>query len=105
MKYLIAILSLIPAIAIAAPPSGIGGMAVSMMDPVTVFSDFLNTACILMGIIFFVASILKFMEHKRSPLMVPMSTVIFLFIASLVLLAIPLLTLVMPNAVPYTLLQ
>ena len=105
MNYLIAILTMLPVLCFAAGPSGIGGMAVSLMDPVTVFSDFMNTACVLMGIIFLVSSILKYMEHKRSPLMVPLSTVIFLLIAGLVLLAIPLLTLVMPNAVPYTLLQ
>lgn len=72
--------------------TGIGGVAENLMDPVRVFSDFIEAACLLIGSSFLFASIIKYIEHRRSPLMVSISTVIFLFIAGLVLLLLPLIS-------------
>ncbi len=69
--------------------SGAGALADDMLDPIGLFSKFVNAGCIVIGVGFIFASIVKYFEHRRSPLMVPISTVIFLLIAGIVLLAIP----------------
>jgi hypothetical protein len=76
---------------------GVGGMATDMMEPVGVMADFLHSACILIGGAFLFASIIKYIEHRRSPTMVPMSTVVFLVIAGAFLLAIPILSYITNN--------
>lgn len=83
-------------------PEGIGKVANTMMDPVTLFSDMVYTGCLVIGASFLFAAIVKYVEHKRSPLMVPMSTVVFLVIAGLLLLLLPFLSLIDGNAVQYT---
>jgi len=83
--------------------TGIGSVATNIMSPVNVFSDFVNSACLVIGGAFIFASIIKYFEHRRSPMMVPMSTVVFLFIAGLALLALPLLAFVTEGGVPYSL--
>jgi hypothetical protein len=70
---------------------GVGKVATNMMEPVSVVTDFVNTGCLLLGSAFVFASIVKYFEHRRSPLMVTMTTVVFLFIAGLVLLSLPLI--------------
>lgn len=70
--------------------TGAGGLANEMMEPVGMFSHFVNAACIILGTSFVFASVVKYFEHRRSPLMVPISTVVFLFIGGTVLLMIPL---------------
>lgn len=84
-------------------PTGIGGVARNLMDPVTVFSDFVYTGCIVIGGSFLFAAIIKYFEHRRSPLMVPMSTVVFLLIAGVLLLALPFLAYLDSSGIRYTL--
>lgn len=69
--------------------AGIGQVAENMMAPVDLFESFVRTGCFVIGGSFIFASIIKYIEHKRSPLMVPLSTVIFLFLAGLFLLFLP----------------
>jgi len=69
----------------------LGTSAKSMLQSVNLFSDFINAACLLIGSCFMFATLIKYLEHRRSPLMVPISTVIFLFIAGIFLLLLPLL--------------
>jgi hypothetical protein len=66
-------------------------LAGSIMEPITLFSNLINTACYLLGGSFIFASLIKYLEHKRSPLMVPISTVVFLLIAGIVLIFLPML--------------
>lgn len=74
--------------------ASIADVSESAMEPLGVFSDFIYVACFVIGASFVFAGIVKYFEHRRSPLMVPLSTVIFLVIAGLVLLAVPLLSFV-----------
>lgn len=80
---------------------GLGGVASNMLEPVTFASDFVGTACLVIGIGFILASIIKYIEHRRSPLMVPISTVIFLLIAGVILVLLPFLPMVTGSGVPY----
>lgn len=87
------------------PVTGFGAVAINILGPVTVFSDFINTACIIMGVSFLFASVVKFFEHRRSPLMTPISTVVFLLIAGIALLLLPLMSSLTSSGIPYTLLN
>jgi len=97
------ILYLIPLIVMAKSKDiGVGRVAENMLQPVGFFSDFVHSACILIGGSFVFASIIKYIEHRRSPTMVPISTVVFLLIAGLALIALPLLSTVTGSGVPYS---
>lgn len=79
---------------------GLGRVAQNLLEPVSFFSDFVQTGCLLIGGSFIFASIVKYFEHRRSPLMVPISTVVFLLIAGIVLVLLPLLSYVTGNDAP-----
>jgi hypothetical protein len=83
------LLWLIPTLVFAQDESGIGFVARNMIEPVSLFAQFINAGCFLVGGSFLFASIIKYIEHRRSPLMVPISTVVFLFIAGLLLIGLP----------------
>jgi hypothetical protein len=85
-------LCLIPLIAFAANQPGapgMGGVAQYMMEPVGLLNDFVNAACFLFGGSFLFAAVIKYFEHRRSPLMVPISTVVYLVIAGMLLIILP----------------
>lgn len=110
MKSLIAILLfLLPLLVFAAQHKaglpGIGNVAQNMMEPVSVMADLIDTACFVLGGSFVLASVVKYFEHKRSPLMVPISTVVFLFIVGIVLIGLPFVALVTEHGVPYSLMK
>ena len=90
---------------LAAEPLGIGRVAQNMLEPVGLFSDFVQSACLLLGGSFLVASLVKYIEHRRSPLMVPISTVVFLVIAGILLLLLPLTSYLTSSGVPYSLMK
>jgi intracellular multiplication protein IcmD len=77
-----------PVLAIAAP-TGLGGVATNLLDPVNMFANFIGSGSIVVGIAFLLASFVKYNQHKRNEMAAPMSTVVFLLIMGLVLLAIP----------------
>ena len=75
----------------ASEGAGFGAVAKNLMEPVSLFSSFIDAACFLIGGSFLFASVIKYVEHRRSPLMVPISTVIFLLIAGVLLVLLPFL--------------
>lgn len=83
------LLCAISSVAWAQHPVGIGLVAQNMMTPVSLLTNFVSAACFIIGGSFLFASIIKFIEHRRSPLMVPISTVVFLFIAGTALVLLP----------------
>ena len=76
-----------------------------MLEPVGLFADFMYAGCILIGGGFVFASIIKYSEHRRSPLMVPISTVILLFISGSLLLLMPFLSYIYSHAVGFSFLK
>lgn len=94
-----------PGLTLAVPSEGIGAVAMNVLEPVSVFSDFLYSGCWIIGGSFIFASIVKYVEHKRSPLMVPMSTVVFLFLAGAILIALPFLSLYGDPSIQFTFLK
>ena len=82
---------------------GVGGMANSIMEPVSFFADAIYTGCFVIGGAFLFASVIKYYEHRRSPLMVTLGTVVFLAIAGVVLIALPFLSYFFDSGVRYSL--
>jgi hypothetical protein len=93
------------AFAASREPSGIGSVAKNLLEPVAYASDFIYTACFVIGGSFVFASLIKYIEHRRNPLAVTLGTVVFLFLAGFFLIALPFAYLIIQNGSPYTLLQ
>lgn len=91
VKAILTIISIVVVSSVfaASRNTGLGAMAANIMEPVSLLSDFVTAACLIIGGSFIFASIIKYKEHRRSPLMVPISTVIFLIIAGLALIGLP----------------
>ena len=85
--------------------TSLGSIADNLMNPVGVMSSFVSSGCILIGGAFLFASIIKYVEHRRSPLMVPISTVIFLLFAGLLLIVLPLAYILTQNGLPPSLMR
>jgi hypothetical protein len=68
---------------VLAAPTGIGGVANNLMDPVNMFANFVGSGSIVVG------AFVKYNQHKRNEMAAPISTVIFLLVMGLILLAIP----------------
>lgn len=94
-----------PSLLLADTATGIGAVAINVLEPVSVFSDFLYSGCWIIGGSFVFASIVKYFEHKRSPLMVPISTVVFLLLAGAILIALPFLSLYGDPSIQFTFLK
>lgn len=75
--------------AVAAKAVGFGSVAQNLNTSVDFVSGFVESSCFVLGAAFLFATIVKYVEHRRSPLMVPISTVVFLFIAGIVLILLP----------------
>lgn len=99
------ILSCLPIVAIAVPSSGLGLVAKNMLEPVGLMNDFVNSACFVMGIAFLFSALIKYIEHRRSPMMIPISTVVFLTIAGLLLLAMPFAYMLTENGIHFSLMR
>ncbi len=72
--------------------SGLGQVAQNIIEPVSIFSSFVQTGSMVLGASFLLTCIIKYIEHRRSPLMVPLSRVIFLLVAGIVLIILPFLS-------------
>ena len=95
-----------PAILLASSsPTGIGSVATNILEPVSLISDFIHSACFILGGAFLFASLIKYIEHRRNPLMTPISTVVFLVIAGIVLILLPFLAYFAESGMKFSLLR
>jgi hypothetical protein len=97
----IGISSLIPFIAHAAKTSGLGEFAEDLLEPVAILSDFISTAALILAICSLFSALLRYMQYRVNPMAAPLSSVIFLFIMGLALLAIPFLYKLTGGGIPY----
>jgi len=79
----------------------IGGFANEMMGPVSMLSDFIGTASIIVGISCLFASFLRFMQYRVNPLASPISTVVVLIILGIATLLLPFLYKLLGYGVPF----
>lgn len=105
----IAILYLSPFLSMAAERSrrsqelGAGKVAETLLEPISLLSDMISTTCFVIGGAFLFATIIKYIEHRRSPLMVPISTVIYLFLIGLILVLLPFVSRLTESGISYSL--
>ena len=101
----ILILFLFPITVFAEKSAGFGLVAQNMMEPVGLMNDFVNSACFVMGAAFIFSAIVKYIEHRRSPMMITISTVVFLFIAGILLILLPFAYMATESGLHFSLLQ
>lgn len=89
----------------AVEPISLGQVASNLMEPISVFSDFIHTACFVIGGSFIFASIIRYVEHRKSPLVMPISTIILMLILGIILLLLPYISLLTENGVSYALIS
>jgi hypothetical protein len=80
---------------------GIGQMAENLMEPLGLVLHLIYVACFMAGGGFIFASIIKYMEHRQSPLMVPISLVVTLFFSGMILIFLPFLSYLTGNGFLY----
>jgi hypothetical protein len=81
---------LLPSLACARIPSGLGAVANNLMDPVSVMTSFVIDGSQIAGIAFLFGAFIRYTKYRVNQLESPLSTVIVLFVIGLVLLGIPL---------------
>ena len=82
------ILLLLPSVGFA-EPSGLGEVANNLLEPVSILSDFVGSASIIIGASFVFASFIRYMQHRVNPLAFPISTIVILFILGVLLMLVP----------------
>lgn len=92
-------------VAVAKDATGIGAVAQNMMEPVGLASNFVFTGCYVIGASFIFSSIIKYNEHRRSPLMVSLGTVFFLLFAGIFLIALPFTYMLTQSGAPHHLMK
>ena len=81
-----------------------GSIADNITEPIEIVSGFVSVGCLIVGIACFFAALVKYFEHRKSPLAVPISTVIWLILIGFALLCLPFAYLVTGNGIPFTVL-
>jgi len=69
--------------------ASLGGVANNMLEPVTLVSDFMGTAAIVVGAGCLFASFFKYFQHRSNPFQVTMTTVVIFFVIGALLLVLP----------------
>ena len=87
--------------AFARRSSGFGGIATNAREPMEVVSAFISVGCLIVGVSCYFAAIVKYFEHRRSALAVPMSTVWWLFFLGTVLLLLPFIYILTGEGIPF----
>ena len=79
-----------------------GSVAQNITEPIEVVSGFVSVGSLIVGVACLFASIVKYFEHRRSPLYVPISTVVWLVIIGLLLLILPFSYIITENGIPFS---
>jgi len=82
----------------------IGQVAQNITEPIEIVSGFVSVGCLIVGMSCLFAALVKYFEHRRSPLAVPISTVIWLLIIGLLLLVLPFAYMITESGIPFSVL-
>ncbi len=82
---------------------GLGQVANNILEPVTVASNFLAGAAIVIGMTCIFSAFLRYMQHRVNPLAQPISTVILLLVLGFFLLVLPLVYKLTESGIPFSL--
>jgi len=69
--------------------AGFGYMAENIMEPVSIVSDFVASASLVIGVTFLFGAFFRYMQHRVNPLAIPLSSSMVLFFLGIFLLALP----------------
>lgn len=82
----------------------LGTIADNITEPIEIVSGFVSIGCLIVGVACMFAALVKYFEHCKSPLAVPISTVIWLVLIGIALLALPFAYMITGNGIPFTVL-
>jgi len=103
-KYLGLFLGWVAPAAFAYNHLSFGKVAQNITEPMEVVSGFVSVGCLIVAVACLFASIVKYVEHRRNPLYVPLSNVIWLFLIGLLLLILPFAYFITESGIPFTVL-
>lgn len=78
--------------AFAESESGLGLLANQALGPVSIMYNVIGTTSFAIGILFVLASIIRYIDYRNNPLRTTISTVIFLLISGIILVTLPFLS-------------
>lgn len=81
----------------------IGEYAADLVEPVNILSNFVSSACLIIGTMMLVAALMRYLQYRVNPLASPMSTVITFLILGTLLDALPFVYLLLGAGIPFTL--
>ena len=70
----------------------LGNVADGLLQPIKEFSNVFNLVCYVIGAAFLVGTLVQWVEHRRNPMQVRLSQVVFLFLLGVILVLLPYLT-------------
>jgi RsiW-degrading membrane proteinase PrsW (M82 family) len=103
MRIFIFLFITIISFAAQAQTSGFGAMANNLMEPVTIVSNFMASASIVIGVTCLFAGLIRYMQYRVNPLANPISTVIWLLVLGVVLLLLPFVYMLTESGIPFKL--
>jgi hypothetical protein len=80
----------LPTITLAEAPSGVGGIANNLLQPVSLMTDFVTSGALAAGVGFLFGAFIKYMQHRKNPMASTIGNVILLLIIGILLLCLPL---------------
>lgn len=87
----------------ALKPTGWGEVASNLMEPVTIVSNFVGTASFVVGVTCIFGAFLRYTQHRKNPLVAPMSTIVLLLVIGIVLIFLPFVYLLTDSGIPFSL--
>lgn len=85
--------------------AGIGKVALNILEPVNIVSNFVCSASIIIGVCALFGALLRYMQHRVNPLMSPLSTIFVLLAVGIVLVCIPFVYILTEHGIPFNLLN
>lgn len=102
MRILIFLFCLmVPVIVFSGGASSIGQLADNIVEPISVLTNFIYSACVILGTCALFGAFLRYMQYRVNPLASPISSVLILLIIGVVLICLPLVSHLTDNAIPY----
>lgn len=102
LRVIINIFLIVFSTAVFADNVDLGKVAKNLYEPVSVLSELISTASIIIGVSFLFGALLRYMQYRQNPLAAPLGSVITLLIMGIVLILLPLVYLFTEGGIPYS---
>lgn len=81
---------------------GVGAVAENLMEPVTIVSNFMGSASLILGVMCLFAAFIRYRQFRVNPLATPISVVIMLIIFGVAFLLLPFVYKLTQSGIPFT---